>query len=110
VIEKTIEDIEERIRSAASMQGKDKEELLRLLSTLKTEVVSFAETHPEEAQSIAHFTQASTHEATREEKNPQLLKLSTKGLTSSIEGFEESHPELVKIVNSISVMLSGMGI
>jgi hypothetical protein len=43
-------------------------------------------------------------------KNPQLVKLSIKGLTSSVEGFENSHEELVEIVNSLAVMLSSVGI
>lgn len=107
---KTIDEIEDRIKAATSMKEQDKEELMKLLSVLKDEVVTLAKTHPEQAESITHFTRASAHEATRDEKNPQLLKLSTKGLASSIEGFENSHPELVRIVNAISQMLSNMGI
>ncbi len=110
MIKKTIEDIEERIKATTSINEKDKEELTKLLSVLKDEVITLAETHPEHAESITHFTRASAHEATRDEKNPQLLKLSTKGLASSIEGFENSHPELVRIVNAISHILSNMGI
>ena len=41
---------------------------------------------------------------------PQLLKLSLQGLSSSVEGFEGSHPNLVEIVNSICLALSNIGI
>jgi hypothetical protein len=38
------------------------------------------------------------------------VHLSIKGLTSSIEGFENTHEELVRIVNSIAYILSNMGL
>ncbi len=49
-------------------------------------------------------------QAMREEKNPQLLKISLQGLSTSVEGFESSHPKLVGIVNSICLTLSNIGI
>ena len=85
-------------------------ELLNLLATLKSEVAELSKTHSDQAQSIAGFTNISAHEATRAEQNPELLNLSLKGLTSSVEGFESSHPQLVRIVNSISQTLSNLGI
>jgi hypothetical protein len=109
-IHETIQNIEKRIESADSIKYKEKQELLQLLSTLEAEIVSLSKTHPEEAESITGFTRVSTHEATRGEKNPQLVKLSLSGLTSSVEGFENSHEELVKIVNRLAVMLSSLGI
>ena len=109
-IRETIENIEQRIEKADSIKPEDKEELMNLLSTLESEVVSLSKTHPEQAESITGFTRVSTHEATREEKNPQLVKLSVNGLTSSVEGFENSHEELVRIVNRLALMLSSVGI
>jgi hypothetical protein len=85
-------------------------ELLDLLSTLKLEVTALAKTHGEQAESIAGFADISAYEATRSEKNPRLLDLSLKGLNSSVEGFEKSHPRLVQIVNAISNTLSNLGI
>jgi len=46
---------------------------------LRTEVYHLSKTDAEDAQSIAGFTEVSIHEAIREEKNPQLLKLSFEG-------------------------------
>lgn len=110
MIRQTIENIEKRIANTETLSPEDKREFLKLLSTLEAEVTSLSKTNPEQAESISGFTRVSAHEATREEKNPQLLKLSIKGLTSSVEGFEGTHAELVRIVNSLAVMLSGMGI
>ena len=110
MIRETISEIEARIKNAQSLNDAKKEELLKLLSTLRTEVSELSKTHAEQTQSIAGFTGVSVHEAMREEKNPQLLKLSLQGLSTSVEGFESSHPKLVEIVNSICLTLSNIGI
>ena len=110
MVEETIAQIEARIKKAKSLDDKRKKELLDLLSTLKGEVSKLSKTDAENAQSITGFTEVSIHEAIREEKNPQLLKLSLQGLSTSVEGFESSHPKLVGIVNSICLTLSNIGI
>jgi hypothetical protein len=110
MIDDIVSKIEAKIRTADSIQEEKKQELLQLLGTLKSEVEDLSGTHGEQAQSIAGFTELSTHEATRSEQNPELLRLSLKGLTSSVEGFEKSHPRLVQIVNAISNTLSNLGI
>jgi len=110
MIEDTIGKIEARIEGADAIKEDRRRELLQLLGTLKSEVAELSKTHGEEAQSIAGFTEVSTHEATRVEQNPELLKLSLDGLGSSVRGFEESHPRLVQIVNAISNTLANLGI
>ena len=110
MIHDTIGKIEERIRAAEAIGGESKSELLKLLAALKAEVGGLSETHAENAQSIAGFTAVSAHEATRGEKNPELVDLSLKGLSSSVQGLEESHPKLVHLVNSICTTLSNLGI
>ena len=110
MIKETITQIETRIKNDKSLNDDKKVELLNLLSTLKTEVSEFSKTHPEHTQSITRFAEVSIHEAIREEKNPQLLKLSLQGLSTAVEGFEGSHPRLVGIVNSICLTLSKTGI
>jgi len=109
MIQDTITKIEARVKEAQSLNDEKKKELLNLLSTLKTEVSEFSKTHPEHTQSITNFAEVSIHEAIREEKNPQLLKLSLRRLSTSVEGFESSHPKLVGIVNSIGLTLSKSG-
>ena len=110
MIEDTVGKIEAKIHGTDSIQDEKKRELLLLLGTLKSEIGKLSETHGEQAQSIAGFTEISAHEATRTSQNPELLDLSLKGLSSSVEGFEKSHPRLVQIVNAISTTLSNIGI
>ena len=110
MIEDTLSKIEAKIQSTEAISDEKKRELTQLLETLKAEVARLSKTHGEQAQSIARFTEVSAHEATRVEQNPELLELSLKGLSSSVEGFEKSHPQLVQIVNAISNTLSNLGI
>ncbi len=110
MIDDTVGKIEAKIQSAESIQDDKKRELLQLLGTLKSEIGKLSGTHDEQARSITHFTELSTHEATRATQNPQLLDLSLKGLSTSVEGFEKSHPRLVQIVGAISNALSNLGI
>jgi hypothetical protein len=110
MIKDTIGKIEAEIEGSDALNEERRHELLSLLATLKSEVGSLSETHEDQARSIAGFTEISTHEATRTEQNPQLLKLSLQGLNSSVRGFEETHPRLVQIVSAISNTLSNLGI
>ncbi|MCX6168397.1 MAG: DUF4404 family protein [Ignavibacteriales bacterium] len=110
MVQNTIEKIEEKIRTNSSLTAKNKTELLDLLATLKPEISKFSEAQREHAESIAGFMERSAHEATRHEKNPTLLKIAVDGLSSSVKGFEESHPQLVENVNYIANALANMGI
>jgi len=110
MIEDTVSKIEAKIQGAETIKDERKRELLDLLATLKSEVAGLSRTHGEQAESIAGFTELSAHEATRTEQDPELLKLSVKGLRSSTAGFEKTHPRLVQIVNAISNTLSNLGI
>jgi hypothetical protein len=109
MIQDTLAKIEARLQSAEVSDDK-RRELEQLLAKLKLEVASLSQTHADQAESIAGFTERSTHEATREQQNPQLLKLSLQGLTSSVEEFETTHPKLVQVVNSLSQTLANLGI
>ena len=110
MIEDTISKIEARLKSTETIKQDKRRELEQLLATLKSEVAELSKTHAEQAQSIAGFTEVSAYEATREQQNPKLLNLSLDGLSSSVAEFENSHPKLVQIVNSISNALSNLGI
>lgn len=112
MIQETISKIEARLRESELNKGsaRDKEELLALLASLKSEVAELSATQAEQAQSIAGFTAVSAHEATRETPNRELMDLSLRGLASSVQGYEQSHPRLVQLVNSICTTLSNLGI
>ena len=106
----TITKIEERIRNAGTLKDDARTELLGLLGQLKSQIDDLSKTHQEQAQSIAGFTDVSAHEATREEKNPKLLKQSLLGLETSVDQLEKTHPQLVAVVNRIAATLANMGI
>ena len=88
MIEKTINEIEGKIRSADGLGDESRRELLQLLATLKTQATGLKKTQAD-ARSV---------------------KSSLDELRSSVEGFEKSHPKLVQLVNNISNTLSGWGI
>lgn len=110
MINDTLSKIEARLRSAESVPDSRRQELIELVNTLRSEIHELSKTDQDQAQSIAGFTQVSTHEATRPEPNPDLVELSLKGLSGSVAGFEKSHPKLVQIVNTFSTTLSNLGI
>ena len=110
MIQDRIDKIEERLKQSKTVKESDKAELLTLLKTLRTEIAELSQTHYEQAESITGFAELSAREATRSEKNPELLNLSIEGLASSVQGFETSHPKLVEIINTFSTMLSNLGI
>lgn len=110
MIEDTIRKIEARLQGAEAVPEDRRAELLQLVATLKGEIEQLSQTHSEDAQSIAGFAELSAYEATRSTQNPELLRLSLQGLDSSVGEFEKSHPQLVRIVNSISQTLSNLGI
>jgi hypothetical protein len=110
MMQDTLSKLELRLQQSESMDSGTRAELLALLASLKSEVAGLSRTHAEQAQSIAGFTAVSAHEATRAEPNPALVQLSLKGLSSSVQGFEGSHPRLVQLVNSLCTTLSNLGI
>ena len=110
MIKATISQIKEKIEKSDSIQKENKKELIDLLTRLHTEITELSSLDSEHAESIAGFASASTHEALRRERKPDLYNLSIEGLRASVHGFENSHPKLVEIVNSICVSLSNSGI
>jgi len=110
MIEKTISEIEGRLRGLGTLDDARKQELLDLLGKLKAEAGALERTHGQQAQSIADSLSASTQAATSGDKSPESVESSVAGLRSSVEGFEQSHPKLVHVVNSLSNMLSNLGI
>jgi hypothetical protein len=110
MIEDTIGKIEARIQGSDAIKDDRRGELLQLVRTLKDEVAELSKTHGEQAESIAGFAEISAREATRSEQNPRVLNAALGGLSSSVAEFEETHPRLVQLVNTISQTLSNLGI
>jgi hypothetical protein len=110
MIQDTIRKIETKLNGNEAIKPETRTELMELLGKLKDEVNSLAQTNAEGAQTVAGFADVSAHEATRAQKNPELLDLSLKGFSRSVTEFEGSHPQLVAVVNRICTTLSNMGI
>jgi Domain of unknown function (DUF4404) len=87
-----------------------KAELLRLLATLKSEIATLEHTHAEHAESVIGLAERSMHEAIRQPKDPQLAASALQELAASVAELEVSHPQLVNVVNAISVLLANIGI
>jgi len=110
MIKDTLAKIESAIARVATLDSKDKTELIALLTKLKTEVQGLPESQRERASSLANFAQAAAHETARGDADSRLKVISIEGLSQSVKSFEASHPVLVETVNEICLMLSRIGI
>lgn len=110
MVDETLAKIEARIRASESLSPERKGELLELLGQLRREVGALPPADADAARSITGFTEVSAHEATRQRRDPKRLRHALDGLRASVTEFEESHPNLVRIVNSICNTLSNLGI
>ena len=109
MIEDRIRKIEARINGTEKLPAETKGELLALLESLRQEIAELPDSHGEDADSVARFAEASAHEATREERKPQLLEAAIEGLNASVGEFEVTHPKLADTINRIAMILSNMG-
>jgi hypothetical protein len=105
-----LNDVERRVRSHDDIPSDTKAELLRLLTTLKSEIATLEHTHAEHAESVVGLAERSMQEAIRQPKDPQLAASALQELADSVAELEVSHPRLVNVVNTISVLLSNIGI
>jgi hypothetical protein len=110
MLDETLAKLETNIRQSDAIKADNKAELLRLLTTLQSEIAALEHTHAEHAESVVGFTERSTHEVIRQTKNPQLVDIALQGLSASVEELEVSHPQLVDLVNAISMLLANIGI
>ncbi len=110
MINSTIEKIQNKIQNSKAISDDNKSEFLNLVSELKSEISSLSDNNSEQAESIANYANSSTHEAIKINQNKDLLDNSLNGLNVAVAEFETTHPKLTKVVNSISVMLSNLGI
>jgi hypothetical protein len=110
MVQETISRIENALRANEALNEEKKRELLLLLGELKKEAAVLAATHHDDAKSIAGFTETSVHEATRRERNHELLSHSLDAMALSVRRFEVSHPKLVGLVNTLGQTLWKIGI
>jgi hypothetical protein len=110
MIIETIERIEKAISEADTLTGERKAEMLHLVSSLKAEIGTLGETHPEHAYSIASYAESSVREAVRSNPDTELFRHTLDGLSLSVRHLEVSHPTLIGVINKIAEMLANMGI
>lgn len=110
MLEERMRKIEARLQNAHGMRESEREQLLQLVATLREEIAALDQSREEEVRSIAHFLDASTHEASRSARQPRLLEVARDGLSASVENFESSHPKLFATVQQAAVVLGNMGL
>ena len=110
MLDETLAKLETNIRASDAIQADKKAELLRLLATLKSEIAILEHTHAEHAESVIGLAEKSMHEAIRQPKDPHLTASALQELAVSVAELEVSNPQLVNVVNAISVLLANIGI
>ena len=110
MLDETLAKLATNIRASDTIQADKKAELLRLLTTLQSEIATLEHTHAEHAESVLGLAERSMHEAIRQPKDPQHAASALQELAASVAELEVSHPQLVNVVNAISVLLANIGI
>ena len=110
MLKHTLEKIESKIKQSPNIPADKKTEYFELLNELNSEINELSRTEKEAAESIKGFTKITAHEATRDQPDPDLMKISLDGLSSSVRELHASYPKLVNTVNSICSFLSKLGI
>ena len=108
--DRTIEHIREKI-AEANLPDDRKDKLFDLVDELKEELDKIAEVYREEAVHIAKHAEALSLAVTDENGvDPEKVDVSAAELRDAVGGFEVTHPQLVKVINGICMMLSSLGI
>ena len=110
-VDETIRRIEQRVSKASAMQPENRDAVLDLLEQLKKQLDEVPESQRPQAESVAGFTELSAHEAIKgaAASDPGLLQIALEGLRRSVKELEDSHPDLVQVINAISTTLSNAG-
>jgi hypothetical protein len=106
----TVDKLEQRIRGLTTVSEDRRAELVALFLKLKAEIGALPAAQADRGETITRFAELSAHEAIRAAGSPELRSLSIQGLSTSVEGFEVSHPRLVQVVNSLCTGLANLGI
>jgi len=97
MINETLRKLEERIRSSTRTNDESKQELLAIVDELRGELSGIAESHHDDARTLAGHAAAA---AEGEES----------GVEESVLEFETAHPRIVGLVRSFLRTLSDAGI
>jgi hypothetical protein len=108
-MENNLARLEEKIRQAP-LPETQRDELLKLATSLRAETGPLAGSDPEKAASIVDFAHAAAHEALRRDGDEKSRQEAQEGLLGSVEEFEQTHPRLVQTVSGLCEMLANIGI
>lgn len=110
MITDTLHRIETLIQKHQTLTETERQELKALSVKLRHELNQLANTHVDDAQTIASFANVAAVEALRPEQRADLYALAETGLQKSIEQFEDSHPQLFTTIKAFLMKLSGIGV
>jgi hypothetical protein len=102
--------LEARIQETHELSPQQKEELLRLVSELKEAMAAFPTSPEAHAPGREPVPDTAEAETPRQDTPQHPLRSAMDDVSTSVEAFEASHPELVNTVNQISMLLANMGI
>lgn len=111
MIQERIRKIEEIILTSTLISEENREELLNQLRSLRSEVNAISDNTSGNLQlneDTRGYTPAVNEERDTSDENQ--LSGQVEGLSESVRKFEASHPDLVKKVNEICVLLANSGI
>ncbi|MCM8530490.1 MAG: DUF4404 family protein [Lentisphaeraceae bacterium] len=101
MVEDKLNKIEEKISQSENMTDENKAQVLELLKELKGEISS--------ESSATEDTGIEKNISEIDSENEGFIKSAFNDINETINDFEESHPKLVQIVNSICTQLSNSG-
>lgn len=101
MVEDKLKRIEERISQSENMAGENKAQVLELLKELKSEM-------SENSENVG--TELKQNISKIDSEDEGFIKSAFSDINETINEFEESHPKLVQIINSICTQLSNSGL
>jgi len=110
MLQETLKRIDQIITQSDKLSPSLRQELVDLLSQLRGELQAVERHQAHKAHSIASFAKAAAYESLRDDPDPELVSLSSRGLRRTVEEFEVSHPRLYEVIQAISIRLTGMGV
>ncbi len=102
--------IEKILQETEVLTPEKKDELLGLLATLRSETAAMDPAHAQAARDIALQAQDLAEHALNPDRDREAMRHGLGRLAASVTGFEQTHPRLVQIVNTLCTALSNMGI
>ncbi|MCF7669727.1 MAG: DUF4404 family protein [Verrucomicrobia bacterium] len=109
MLEKKINEIEERIKNSPSMSQENRDNLLELLNGLRSEVRDLSSTNEDAAHQIAALTDNVTKQA-EDNGVSSSFREALDELSLSVSDFKNSHPRLVNVVNRLCHVLANLGV